>query len=149
MRILLQRVSKASVAINGRIAGSIDGGLLLLVGVGHNDTEVDADILARKITTLRIFNDAQGKFNRSLLAVSGGVLVVSQFTLYANVRKGRRPNFTDAAAPDHAKFLCDYFAKQLALLGVKPVATGVFGAMMQVEIHNDGPVSIWLDSANL
>ena len=146
MRILLQRVSKASVAINGRIVGSIDGGFLLLVGVGHNDTEVDADMLAHKITTLRIFNDEQGKFNRSLLEVAGGVLVVSQFTLYANIRKGRRPNFTDAAAPDHAKLLCDYFAKQLALLGVKPVAAGVFGAIMQVEIHNDGPVTVWLDS---
>ena len=149
MRVLLQRVSKASVAVNGEVVGCIDQGLVLLVGAGQGDTQAQADRLADKVVHLRIFNDEQGKFNHSLLDVGGGALVVSQFTLYADSRKGRRPGFTDAAAPDLAEPLCDYFAEKLRHLGVKHVASGVFGANMAVEIHNSGPVTIWLDSDDL
>jgi len=146
MRVLLQRVSRASVTVAGNVNGAIDQGLVLLVGIGPGDGQAQADRMADKIVNLRIFNDEAGKFNRSLLDVGGGVLVVSQFTLYADARKGRRPSFTDAAAPDVASPLCDYFAAKLRELGVTQVGTGVFGAHMDVEIHNDGPVTIWLDS---
>ena len=122
---------------------------MMLLGVGPADTQADADRLAEKAVNLRIFSDDAGKFNRSLLDVGGGALVVSQFTLYADARKGRRPSFSDAAPPDIAKPLCDYFAQRLRDAGVKAVATGVFGAHMHVEIHNDGPVTIWLDSADM
>lgn len=149
MRILLQRVSRARVTVDGRITGEIAQGLVLLVGVGHNDTQGVAERMAEKVVYLRIFNDDEGKFNRSLLDVAGGVLVVSQFTLYADPRKGRRPSFSDAARPEFAGPLCDYFTQKLRGLGVSLVATGVFGAHMDVEIHNDGPVTIWLDSDDL
>ncbi len=149
MRVLLQRVTRASVTVDGTVVGSIDAGLALLVGVGGLDAGSDADKLADKVANLRIFNDDQGKFNRSLLDVGGGALVVSQFTLYADTRRGRRPSFTDAARPDLAAPLCDHFADRLRRLGVQPVEIGVFGAAMDVEIHNAGPVTIWLDSANL
>lgn len=149
MRVLLQRVSKGSVSVDGSVVGRISHGLVMLVGVGRDDTEADADKLAEKSVHLRIFNDEQGKFNRSLLDVGGGALVVSQFTLYADARRGRRPSFTDAASPERAAPLCDYFVNRLRRLGVANVATGTFGAMMAVEVHNDGPVTIWLDTAEL
>jgi D-tyrosyl-tRNA(Tyr) deacylase len=146
MRVLLQRVSKASVTVDGQVTGAIDHGLVLLIGAGHADEKRHADRLAEKVVNLRIFNDEDGKFNRSLLDVEGGALVVSQFTLFADSRKGRRPGFTDAAPPEMAKPLCDYFADKIKQLGVQRVGCGVFGAHMDVEIHNDGPVTIWLDT---
>ena len=149
MRILLQRVSSAAVRVEGRVVGQIQEGLVLLVGIAEGDCESDADRLAEKVAHLRVFIDAQGKFNRSLLDIGGGALVVPQFTLYADCRKGRRPSFSEAARPELARPLCDSFAARLRHLGVSPVDTGVFGALMQVQIHNDGPVTIWLDSKNL
>ena len=149
MRVLLQRVGRAGVSVGGKVVGAIDAGYVLLVGVGEGDTDADADRLAAKVVGLRLFNDADGKFNHSLLDVGGGALVVSQFTLYAGVRKGRRPSFTAAARPEVAAPLCDHFAAKLRELGVSRVETGRFGEHMQVEIHNDGPVTIWLDSVEL
>jgi len=149
MRVLLQRVTAGSVSVDGKVVGQIGHGYVLLVGVGHGDDETNADRLAEKIVHLRVFNDEAGKFNRSLLDVGGGALVISQFTLFADARKGRRPSFTDAARPELAKPLCDYFADRLRALGVTRVETGEFGAAMHVEIHNDGPVTIWLDSREL
>jgi D-aminoacyl-tRNA deacylase len=143
---LVQRVSKGAVTVEGEIVGAIDAGLVILLGVGDGDTEDDADFLANKIADLRIFSDANGRFNLSLQDVGGGALVVSQFTLYADCRKGRRPSFIDAAPPAIAAPLVDAFADHLRGLGL-PVATGVFGAEMQVSLVNDGPVTIWLDSA--
>lgn len=149
MRVLLQRVSEASVSVDGRVVGEIGAGLVLLLGAGQNDTETQADKLADKIVHLRIFNDDEGKFNRSLMDVGGDALVVSQFTLFADVKRGRRPSFTDAARPEIAAPLCDYFIERLRALGVKKVAQGRFGAAMQVAIHNDGPVTIWLDTEGM
>ncbi len=149
MRVLLQRVTSGSVTVDGAIVGRIGPGLVLLAGIGHNDTAEIVDRMAEKVAMLRIFNDEAGKFNRSLLDVGGSALVVSQFTLFADARKGRRPSFTDAARPDLASPLCDRFAEALRKLGVKEVATGVFGASMHVDIQNDGPVTIWLDSKEL
>ena len=149
MRILLQRVSWASVTVDEVVVGRIDRGLLLLVGVGQGDGKPEADALADKVSNLRIFTDEQGKMNLSVLEIQGGALVVSQFTLYADARKGRRPSFTDAGKPEVAAPLVNYFAEQLGALGVKHVATGVFGAHMLVDLRNDGPVTIWLDSADL
>lgn len=149
MRILLQRVTEARVEVEGQTVGQIGGGLLLLAGVGPGDGQPQADRLAEKIANLRIFSDAQGKFNLSLLDVGGGALVVSQFTLYADARKGRRPSFSDAAAPDLARPLVDYLCQRLKDLGVVAVASGSFGAHMRVHLVNDGPVTIWLDSADL
>lgn len=146
MRVLLQRVSSGSVTVNNDIIGEIGPGVVLLVGVGHDDDRSTADRMAEKIANLRIFNDEQGKFNHSLLDIGGQALVISQFTLFADTRKGRRPSFTDAGRPDHASPLCDYFTQKLKTLGVTKVATGSFGAMMHVTIQNDGPVTIWLDS---
>ncbi len=149
MRILLQRVSHASVTVDAGIVGRIDHGLLLLVGAGHDDDAAVVRKMAAKAAQLRIFNDDQGKFNLSLLDVGGGALVVSQFTLYADARQGRRPSFVDAARPDQARPLCDDFTQALRELGVDPVETGIFGASMKVELCNEGPVTIWLDSAEL
>ncbi len=146
MRVLLQRVTSAAVRVADETVGQIGEGLVLLVGVGHDDGEPEADKLAGKIAGLRIFNDESGRFDRSLLDVGGGVLVVSQFTLYADSRKGRRPSFTDAAQPEQARELFDYFVAKLRGLGINPVETGKFGEHMSVDIHNDGPVTIWLDS---
>lgn len=145
MRAVLQRVSSANVVVDGEVTGAIEQGLVILVGVTHEDGEPEADWLARKISGLRIFEDEDGKFNLSLLDVGGAVLVVSQFTLYADARKGRRPSFTDAARPNVAEPLIDYFCEQLREHGV-PVQSGVFGARMQVTIHNQGPVTLVLDS---
>ena len=146
MRVLLQRVSAGSVTVDGEITGQIQSGFVALVGVTHSDTKSEAEKLANKTANLRVFSDEQGKMNLSLLDVAGGVLVVSQFTLYADARKGRRPSYIHAAQPDTAEPLVFYFAECLSQAGVEQVEHGVFGAMMQVEIHNDGPVTIMLDS---
>ncbi len=145
MRIVLQRVRQASVTVDGNVVSRIGPGVLLLVGVTHDDTEQVADTLARKVANLRIFEDDAGKMNLSLLDVGGDVIVVSQFTLYASTRRGRRPGFTDAARPEVAAPLVDYFAEALRQAGVTDVQNGVFGAHMLVEIHNDGPVTIILE----
>lgn len=149
MRILLQRVSGASVSVEGSVTGAIGQGLVALVGVTKDDTAETARRLAQKTANLRVFGDAAGKMNLSLLHVAGGALVISQFTLYADARKGRRPSYIAAALPDLAEPLVRQFADCLAEAGVQSVQQGVFGARMQVEIHNDGPVTIWLDSAEL
>ena len=146
MRALLQRVTRAAVRVDGATVGAIDRGLVVLVGVGPDDDETVAEALARQVAELRIFADEEGRTNRSLLAVAGGALVVSQFTLFADTRRGRRPGFTGAAPPDQAERLYERFASALAGLGVS-VATGRFGASMAVELVNDGPFTIWLDTA--
>ncbi len=144
MRILLQRVSTASVTVDDKVISRIGKGLVVLLGVGHGDGEEQAVFLAEKVANLRIFEDAQGKTNLSVLDVQGAAIVVSQFTLYADSRKGRRPSFTDAALPEVAEPLVNRFVDLLRGHGV-PTQTGQFGAHMQVEIHNDGPVTIWLE----
>ena len=145
MKALLQRVTKASVSVAGEVVGRIGHGLVVLLGVANGDTEKDAQYLAQKTTNLRIFSDEVGKFNLSALDINGELLVISQFTLLADARKGRRPSFVEAAPPDQAEKLFDYFVEQLRALGLK-VETGRFQQYMQVEIHNDGPVTILLDS---
>ncbi len=144
MRALIQRVSRASVSVKGQVIGEIGKGVVVLVGVTHGDTEEQAKWLARKVAGLRIFEDSAGKMNAGLLDVDGAALVISQFTLYADARKGRRPGFTDAAPPEVAEPLVARFVQALRGHGV-PVETGVFGAYMLVEIHNDGPVTILLE----
>jgi len=145
MRIVLQRVSFGRVSVEGRMVAQIGVGLVLLVGIGPADGEEQARYLAEKVANLRIFEDEQGKTNLSLLDTGGEALVVSQFTLYADTRKGRRPSFTDAAQPQVASPLVERFAQMLRQLGI-PTRTGEFAAHMLVEIHNDGPVTIWLES---
>ncbi|NJL92611.1 MAG: D-tyrosyl-tRNA(Tyr) deacylase [Anaerolineae bacterium] len=149
MRVILQRVDFGQVTVEGQTTGQIARGFVALVGVTHADAPAQADLLARKTAQLRVFEDEAGKMNLALADVGGGVLVVSQFTLYADARKGRRPSFTEAARPDHAAPLVALYAQKLADYGVQRVEHGVFGAMMQVIIHNTGPVTIWLDSAEL
>lgn len=144
MRVLLQRVRRGRVVIAERTTAEIKAGLVLLVGVGPGDGETQVSYLAEKVAYLRIFEDAEGKMNRSILDTGGEALVVSQFTLYANTNKGRRPSFVEAAAPEIASPLVDLFADRLRALGV-PTRQGVFGAEMLVEIHNDGPVTILLE----
>ncbi|GJM41157.1 MAG: D-aminoacyl-tRNA deacylase [Ardenticatenaceae bacterium] len=144
MRALLQRVTSANVTVDGRIIGQIKHGFVILLGVTHSDTTAEADWLASKITGLRLFEDEQGKMNLSLADVKGRVLVVSQFTLYGDARKGRRPSFTQAARPEQAKPLVDYFCERLRKSGLI-VPTGQFGAMMQLNIANDGPVTLMLE----
>ena len=146
MRALLQRVSRAEVRVDGRAVGSIGHGLLVLLGVGRGDDEATADALARRICELRIFQDDDGRTNRSILDVAGQALVVSQFTLYADTGRGRRPGFTDAAAPDLAADLWRRVADGIEAQGVR-TALGEFGAEMAVELVNDGPFTIWLDTA--
>ena len=145
MRAVVQRVKSASVAVDGRVTGEIGKGLLVLVGVGKGDRENDLAFLASKLPDLRIFEDASGKFNLSLKEVGGGMLVVSQFTLYGDCRKGRRPSFTDAAEPAEARKLYDQLVLKLKEQGT-PVETGEFQAKMEVHLVNDGPVTILLDS---
>jgi D-tyrosyl-tRNA(Tyr) deacylase len=147
VRALLQRVSRAEVRVEGRPVGSIGPGLLVLLGVGHDDDEATADALARRIGGLRIFEDGDGRTNLSLLDVGGEALVVSQFTLYADTSRGRRPGFTDAAGPDVARPLWLRVARSIEAQGVR-TALGEFGAEMEVELVNDGPFTIWLDSAD-
>ena len=149
MRAVIQRVSGGRVLVDDTVLGEIGRGLVILVGAGQGDEPEDAERLAAKIASLRIFADAEGKTNLSLLDVDGEVLVVSQFTLYADCRRGRRPSFTDAALPDVAAPLVDQLAAALRQNGVRRVETGRFGAVMMVEIHNDGPFTIWLDSSDL
>ena len=145
MKALLQRVTQASVSVGGAVVGRIGPGLLVLLGIAAGDTEKDAEYLAQKTVNLRIFSDEEGKFNLSALEIKGELLVVSQFTLLADTRKGRRPSFVNAAPPDYARELCDYFIEQARAAGLK-VATGRFQEHMLVEIGNDGPVTIPLDS---
>ncbi len=145
MKTVIQRVRRAAVTVQGETVGAIDQGLLILLGVGPGDTEAEAKWMAEKIAVMRIFADDADKFNRSLLDINGGALVVSQFTLYADAVQGRRPSFIKAAPPELAEPLVDEFAAFLRAAGVQRVETGVFGARMMVEIHNDGPVTILLD----
>ena len=145
MRVLLQRVSRASVSIEGNVISSIGNGLLILLGIGHGDGEDQAGFLAEKVANLRIFQDEQGKTNLSVLDIKGEAIVVSQFTLYADARKGRRPSFTDAAAPELAAPLVERFVELLRGHGI-PTQTGKFGEHMLVDIQNDGPVTIWLEN---
>ncbi len=144
MRVLLQRVSRAEVRVAGRVTGAIARGFLLLVGFTHADGEANATWMAEKVTGLRLFGDEEGKMNRSLDEVGGAVLVVSQFTLYGDAQKGRRPSFIDAARPEQAIPLYERFVALLRERGLH-VETGEFGAMMDVELVNDGPVTLWLD----
>lgn len=148
MRVVIQRVSQASVTVDQEVVGAIQQGLLLLVGITEGDGEEEIQTLAEKVVHLRIFEDEEGKMNRSLLEIGGSILSVSQFTLYGDCRKGRRPNFMAAAKPDLAKQLYERYNEQLRSYGVE-VQTGNFGAMMDVSLHNDGPVTILLDSADL
>jgi D-tyrosyl-tRNA(Tyr) deacylase len=145
VRVVLQRVRRASVAVDGAEVASIGLGYLLLVGVGHEDTEADAEQLATKIVGLRIFRDADGKTNEDLASVGGEALVVSQFTLFADTRKGRRPSFLGAADPGRAAELVEHFAKQLEAANVR-VGRGVFGAEMAVDLVNDGPFTVLFDT---
>ncbi len=146
MRALIQRVKYASVAVEGQTIGKIEQGLLVLLGVGPQDTEKEADFLADKCANLRIFVDENDKMNLSLLDIEGEMLVVSQFTLYADCKKGRRPSFIGAAAPAQADALYEYFQQKAKDAGVKKVEHGSFGADMKVELLNDGPVTIMLDT---
>ncbi len=148
MKLVLQRVARASVTVEGSVVSSISRGLLVLVGVAAGDTESQADSLTAKVARLRVFADADGRINKSVRDIGGGALVVSQFTLQSDVRKGHRPNFTPAAAPDVAERLVDRFVASLRAQCV-PVQTGVFGAMMSVELVNDGPFTIVIDSSDL
>ncbi|MFN8094880.1 MAG: D-aminoacyl-tRNA deacylase [Vicinamibacteria bacterium] len=145
MRAVVQRVSEASVRVDGAVVGAIGRGLLVLLGVGTGDSEDDADFLAEKVLNLRVFADEQGQMNRSLLDVRGGLLVVSQFTLYGDARRGRRPSYTDAAPPEEANRLYERFVSRVRPSGLE-VATGVFRAMMDVALVNEGPVTLLLDS---
>ena len=145
MRALLQRTTSARVTVDGEVIGEIGPGLVVLVGVAPADDEAVADALAQRLTELRIFRDDEGRTNRSLMDIGGGALVVSQFTLFADTRRGRRPGFTGAAPPEQADRLYRRVAATMAGLGV-PVATGTFGAEMTVELVNDGPFTIWLDT---
>ena len=145
MRALLQRTTGATVAVAGDVLGAIDGGLVVLLGVGPADDDATADALARRIVELRIFRDAEGRTNSSLMDVGGAVLLVSQFTLFADTRRGRRPGFTGAASPEQAARLYERTAAALRGLGVD-VATGRFGEEMAVQLTNDGPFTIWLDT---
>lgn len=144
MRALVQRVTFGQVTVAGRVTARIDRGLVILLGIGHGDSVEQIAFLVEKVANLRIFEDEAGKMNLSLLDVKGGAIVVSQFTLYADARKGRRPSFTDAALPEIARPLVDAFAEALRKMGIQ-TGQGIFGAEMLVEIHNDGPVTIWLE----
>jgi len=149
MRAVVQRVKRASVAIDGEVVSAISKGLLILVGVGNDDNEDDADYLAEKIANLRIFEDDGGKMNLSVRDINGELLAVSQFTLYGDCRRGKRPSFTDSARPEHARHLYEYFVEKLENVAQTDVKTGVFAADMAVELINDGPVTILLDSKKL
>lgn len=148
MRALVQRVSQSSVTVSGQVVSSIGKGLLVLLGVGKDDTQADLDYLAEKVVGLRIFEDEQGKMNRSVLDASGELLVVSQFTLLADVRKGKRPSFTDAMEPGRANELYQAFCQACRALGAR-VSEGVFRADMQVALVNEGPVTLMIDSKKL
>ena len=146
MRLVIQRVSEASVTIEGKVHGSIGTGLLVLLGIGHDDSNEDVSWLVQKLVNMRIFPDDEGKMNRSLPEVNGGLLIVSQFTLHASTKKGNRPSFTDAARPEQAISLYERFIAECKAAGVRNVQTGSFGADMKVALINDGPVTIAIDS---
>ncbi|MDR1482228.1 MAG: D-tyrosyl-tRNA(Tyr) deacylase [Synergistaceae bacterium] len=148
MKLVLQRVRRASVSVDGDVVGETGEGLCILIGVAPTDTERDVRALAQKAVNLRVFDDADGKMNKSLLEIGGGVLAVSQFTLYADCGKGRRPSYAGAASPEHARSLYELFLNILADMKIK-TGSGIFGARMVVEIVNDGPVTIILDSSEL
>lgn len=145
MRVILQRSKQASVTVDGQVTGAIQKGYVLLVGITHSDTEEDIAYVAKKITDLRIWEDEDGKMNRSIAEAGGDILSISQFTLYADTRKGKRPSFVEAARPEQAKPLWEAFNEQLKANGLH-VETGVFGAMMDVALVNDGPVTITIES---
>lgn len=145
MKVVLQRAKNASVTVDGSITGAIDKGYVLLVGITHTDTLEDIQYVAKKIAELRIYEDENGKMNRSILEEGGAILSVSQFTLYADVKKGRRPSFIEAARPDYAEGLWQAFNEELSTYGLQ-VETGIFGAMMEVALVNDGPVTIIVES---
>lgn len=149
MRAVVQRVSQASVKVDGEEVGAIGRGMLVLLGVGEGDVKKDLDYLVNKLVGLRIFPDEKGSMNRSLLDVRGEMLVVSQFTLYGDCRKGRRPSFVKAMEPSSAQEMCDIFVEEVKRAGVQRVETGVFGAMMEVSLINDGPVTLLVDSTKL
>lgn len=146
MKAVIQRVNKSSVSVDGEIKGSIGKGYNILLGVMEGDTDAQAELLAAKVTRLRVFEDEAGKMNKSIMDIGGEILVVSQFTLCADIRKGNRPSFTDSAAPDEANRLYEYFCSKLRENGIAKVETGVFAAEMKVEIENDGPVTIIMDT---
>jgi D-tyrosyl-tRNA(Tyr) deacylase len=148
MRAVVQRVTRAQVTVDDQLVGEIGKGLVVLLGIARDDTKLDAAYLAEKVTALRIFDDDEGKMNLSVKEVGGGALIVSQFTLYGDVRRGLRPSWIEAAAPEVAEPLYDFFVRQTGTL-ISEVATGTFRAMMQVELVNDGPVTILLDSRKL
>ncbi len=149
MRAVIQRVNSSYVKVDGKVVGEIGKGLNILLGVKKGDTEEDLRKLAKKIVNLRIFENEEGKFHYSLLDIGGGALVISQFTLYANVKKGKRPSFEMAEKPERAKKLYETFIEELKVLGVDKVESGVFGAMMEVFIDNWGPVTVMVDSEDL
>lgn len=146
MKAVIQRVLKSSVSVDGEIKGSVSKGYNVLLGVMDGDGEAQAELLAAKISKLRVFEDENGKMNKSILDIGGEILVISQFTLCADIKKGNRPSFTDSAPPDEANRLYEYFCKKLIENGVSRVETGVFAADMKVEIINDGPVTIVMDT---
>ncbi len=146
MRAVIQRVNKSTVSVDGEIKGSVSKGYNILLGVMDGDTQAQADLLAAKVSKLRVFEDENGKMNKSITDINGEILVISQFTLCADIRKGNRPSFTDSAAPDEANRLYEYFCKKLLENGISKVETGVFAADMKVEIENDGPVTIVMDT---
>ena len=148
MRAVIQRVSQASVSVDGQITGSIEQGLMILLGIGHDDQQEDIDWLVNKLCNMRIFSDDAGKMNLSLLDVTGSALVVSQFTLHASTKKGNRPSFIKAAPPAMAEALYEDFCEAMNALLPRPCERGVFGAMMEVSLINDGPVTIVIDSKN-
>ncbi len=146
MRAVIQRVTKSSVAVDGEIKGSVGKGYNILLGVMDGDTQVQAELLAAKVSKLRVFEDEAGKMNKSIIDICGEALVISQFTLCADIKKGNRPSFTDSAAPDEANRLYEFFCEKLIENGISKVEKGVFAADMKVEIHNDGPVTIVMDT---
>ncbi len=149
MKAVLQRVTHANVVVEGELISEIENGFLVLLGVDNTDTEKDADVLSKKISGMRVFEDENGKMNLSLTDIGGSLLVISQFTLLADCRKGRRPSFVNAGAPDMANNLYEYFCERIKLDGIEDVKKGVFGADMKVSLLNDGPVTILLDSKEL
>ena len=146
MKAVIQRVESASVSVEGKIAGACEKGFMLLFGAAKGDTEADAELLARKTANLRVFCDENGKMNKSVLDIGGGILAISQFTLCADVKKGNRPSFTEALEPQKAEELYDFFCKRLKAEGVNRVEKGIFGADMKVSLVNDGPVTIIFDT---
>jgi D-tyrosyl-tRNA(Tyr) deacylase len=149
MKVVLQRVKSSSVEVSGEITGSIEQGLLILLGIAEDDNNEDMDYILRKVINMRIFRDSEGKMNKSVLDIDGDILLVSQFTLCADTRKGNRPSFINAAKPEKAEKMYEEFKERLIQSGIKRVETGIFGAMMDVNIINDGPVTIVLDSRSV